>query len=110
MFGPKLIDLGDFTPTLELYFRFLNFSRPLLVQRRSGNANGARSSHLTEYEPVISILDPIQAIFDIFCITIFVTFRRNPSKSSPYGSRRPRTNFFGIIAEAKVSKSVISFG
>ena len=89
----------------------MNFSGPFLAQRWSGNANGARSSHLTEYEPVISILDPIQAIFDIFCVSsLFVTFHRNPPKSSPYGSGRPRTNFFGIIAEAKVSKSGISFG
>ena len=95
---------------MELVCRFCNFSGSFLAQRWSGNANGARSSHLTEYEPVISILDPIQAIFDIFRVTIFVTFRRNPPKSSPYGSARPGTILFGIIAEAKVSKSGISFG
>ena len=55
------------------------------------DANEARSSHLTEYEPVISILDPIQVIFDDLRTLFFVKFLRNPSKSSPDGLGRPKT-------------------
>ena len=76
----------------------------------SRKLNKPRGSHLTSYEPVISILDPIQAVFDNFRTLFFVIFPRNPPKSSPYGSGKPRTHFFGIIAEAEMSKSGISFG
>ena len=81
-----------------------------MAQRWSGNANEARSSQLAEYEPVISILDPIQSSFEDFRALFVAPFPRNSLKSSPDGSGRPRIIFFGIIAEGEVSKSGISFG
>ena len=66
-------------------------------------------SILTEYQPVISILDPFQANFHDFMSPIFPRFSKNPHKLTPGGPGRPTTNLFGIIVGRKWSKSFIDF-
>ena len=66
-------------------------------------------SILTEYQPVISILDPFQANFLNVMSLIFPRFSKNLHKLTPGGSGRPTTNFFGIIVGRKLSKYFIDF-
>ena len=64
---------------------------------------------LTEYQPVISILDPFQANFCNLISLNFPRFSKNLHKLTPGGSGRPTTNVFGIIVGRKWSKSFIDF-
>ena len=66
-------------------------------------------SILTEYQPVISILDPFQANALNVMSPNFPRFSKNLHNLTPGGSGRPTTIFLGIIVGRKWSKSFIDF-